>query len=69
MVLHLNALWVQVKSRVPQGTVLGPLLFLFSCINDIETNISLTLRLFADDCLLYRVIESTRDVELPQPDY
>ena len=59
--------WVQVKSGVPQGTVLGPLLFLVY-INDIGNNISSTLRLFADDCLLYRVIDSLEDVYLLQQD-
>ena len=47
---------VPVKSGVPQGTVLGPLMFLLY-INDIGENISTEskLRLFADDSLLYTV--------------
>jgi hypothetical protein len=49
----------QVKSGVPQRTVLGPLMFLLY-INDIAHHIdsSTRIRLFADDCLLYRVIQS-----------
>ena len=39
-----------VKSDVPQGTVLGPLMFLLY-INDIDENISSMVRLFADDCI------------------
>ena len=44
-----------VLSGVPQGTVLGPLLFLLF-INDIADDINSTIRLFADDCLLHREI-------------
>ena len=39
-----------VLSGVPQGTVLGPLLFLVY-INDINSDIKSTLRLFADDSI------------------
>ena len=49
-----------VKSGVPQGTVLGPLMFLLY-INDIDENISSTVWLFADDCVMYRIIDSLED--------
>ncbi len=58
---------VKVKSGVPQGTVLGPLMFLLY-INDIGDNVALSLRLFADDSLLYRGIGSITDALKLQED-
>ena len=43
---------VKVKSGVPQGTVVDPLMFLLY-INDIGENIGSSVRLFADDSLIY----------------
>lgn len=51
---------VHVSSGVPQGTVLGPLMFLLY-INDIGDNCNSAIRLFADDTILYSIIESTLD--------
>lgn len=56
-----------VISGVPQGTVLGPLLFLIY-INDLPECVSSMCSLFADDCLVYRKIKSERDIEILQND-
>ena len=52
---------------MPQGTVLGPLLFL-TYNNDLFFMVSSQVRLFADDCLLYRPIKCRADQEQLQRD-
>ena len=47
-------------SGVPQGTVLSPLMFLLF-INDMPDDLVCTLRLFADDALLYHKITHNDD--------
>ena len=48
--------WAPVVSGVPQGTVLGPLLFSLH-INDITADIEYEIRLFADEYVCYRLIK------------
>ena len=57
----------QVTSGVPQGTVLAPLLFL-CFINDLPKNILSTVRLYADDVILYTPINSKEDCYQLQKD-
>ena len=58
-----------VISGVPRGTVLGPLMFLIY-VNDIADKISpqTRIKLFADDCLLYRTIDTKQDHKQLQQD-
>jgi len=58
---------VRVTSAVPQGSELGPLLFL-AYVNDIWRNMESTIRLFADDCVIYRKIINNADMEKLQKD-
>ena len=59
--------WVPVVSGVPQGTVLGPLLF-FLYINNISADIESEIRLFADDCVCNREIKELEDTVKLQKD-
>ena len=58
---------IPVISRVPQGTVQGPLLFLLF-INDLLDCVQARTRLFADDCILYRQIKTQQDCAILQED-
>ena len=55
--------WKEIKAGVPQGTVLGPLLFLLY-INDLPDNLDNPSRLFADDTSLLKVHRPNEDVTM-----
>ena len=60
--------WLPVLSEVPQGSVLGPLLFLLY-VDDIHHCVSYSLvQMFADDIALYREIIFPSDRQLLQDD-
>ena len=56
-----------VESGVSQGSVLGPSLFLFY-INDMPQRLPSTVRLFADDTIVYLTISSDTDAQTLQSD-
>ena len=57
-----SSTWLPVTAGVPQGSILGPLLFLIY-MNDLSNNLSSTAKLFADDTSLFSVVN---DVNLSQ---
>ena len=59
--------WADVTSGIPQGSVLGPMLFIIY-INDMPSSVLSSIYLFADDAKVYRNISSNDDPPTLQHD-
>ena len=60
--------WASVLSGVPQGSILGPLLFIIYVNGIFELTLNSKLMLYADDMLLYRVVDNPEDLGALQQD-
>ena len=58
--------WTSVKSGIPQGSVLGPILFMF--INDMPDIVKSMCLLFADDAKIFRSVHHSSDYTELQED-
>ena len=59
--------WADVTSGVPQGSVLGPILFVIF-INDFPTLLQSSVKLFADDAKLYSDVSNIQGYHMLQED-
>ena len=59
--------WKPVYSGVPQGSILGPILFL-CYVNDIPDQVHSTVKMFADDTKMYKEVSVLEDCEDLQND-
>lgn len=59
--------WTRVSSGIPQGSVLGPILFVMF-VNDLPDSVNSCMFLFADDTKIFRIIENEEDKAILQKD-
>ena len=69
--VHVNGAhseWANVTSGIPQGSVLGPILFVLY-INDLPSTINSNVYMFADDTKIFNNIKSPEDRVVLQKDF
>jgi hypothetical protein len=59
--------WASIFSGIPQGSVLGPILFVIF-INDLPDVVNSSIKIFADDTKLFRALSSSEDEVILQQD-
>ena len=59
--------WHNITSGIPQGSVLGPVLFLLY-INDLRDTVASNVYMFADNAKIYRLMTSHEDTTILQND-
>ena len=59
--------WADILSGIPQGSVLGPILFVLF-INDLPDVVTSTVKIFAVDTKLFQAVRSTSDSAQLQQD-
>ena len=57
-----NSEWKELQAGVPQGSVLGPLLFIVY-INDLTDNVSSKMMQFADDSSLFTAVKGIEETK------
>ncbi|CAF4919102.1 unnamed protein product [Pieris macdunnoughi] len=60
--------WVSIPSGVPQGSILGPLMFILFTLDVGDCFLNSKILLFADDMKIFKFVHNTDDINLLQAD-